>query len=131
MSAGRGGQIERIANPNLGGNVNIIDDLTDGVGTSIRSHGLDGDERAYLNAIHADVREVETAPNSRIYGTTTSGRSINLPAGTVKQPALLVGIPQNHSRMLLSPTFRAALENYRAAYGVAVRVVPVRGWIKR
>jgi RHS repeat-associated protein len=131
QSAGRGSQIERIANPNLGGNVNIIDDLDGGVGTSIRSHGLGGDERAYLNAIHADVREVESAPTSRIFGTSKDGRYVNFPAGTVKQPALLVGVPQNHARMLLSPTFRSALENYRAAYGVVVRVVPVRGWIKR
>jgi RHS repeat-associated protein len=127
----RGNQVERIANPNLGGTVSIIDDLDDGIGTSIKSRGLDGGEPEYLRQIHQDARDVAKAPQSRIYGTTKNGQFINLRPGAVRQPALLVGVPQNHSRMLLSPTFKAALENYRMAYGVVIRVVPVRGWIRR
>jgi hypothetical protein len=130
-STGRGNLVERIANPNLGGNVNIIDDLTDGIGTSVKSRGLSGGESAYLKQILADVQDVAKAPTSRIRGTTANGRRVDLLPGAVRQPALLVGVPQNHSRMLLSPTFRAALESYRRNYGVVIRVVPVGGWTKR
>ena len=125
----RGTSIDRIGQGNLSGNVSFIDDLDgNGIGTSLRSHNIPSGEKALLEAIQNDAREVSGAPKGRIYGTTRDGRWVEFSGRTLKGTALVVAIPENDVRITLSPSFRNALRTYRETYKTAIQVVPVRGW---
>ena len=126
----RGVALEGRTPRNLGGNVNTIDHLdSDGTGVSIRTHGLDSEQKL-LTAIRSDAREVSSAITKKISGRTYTGERFSAPAGTVQRAALLVGVPENQASLILRQSVRMAIEEYRETYGVFIRVVPVRGWRK-
>ena len=85
-------------------------------------------EKKLLKAIRSDINEVKGATSKDIKGKTYTGEKYFAPAGTVKRTMLLVGVPENQASIILRQSFRQAIQQYREAHGVFVRVVPVKGW---
>jgi len=124
----RGVQIEEAAGVNLGGKFPKIDDFTNGVGTSVRSHDNGGSIDRLLSSIRGDLRKIRGIENERLAGYDRLNQYRVIPAGQITAKALLVAIPETDAPLLLNPSLRAALATYSEEYEAAIRIVPVRGW---
>lgn len=87
-------------------------------------------EDGLVKAIRQDAKNLSTNISKEIRGTTSAGQRVVYPAGTFQSGVLLVGIPENQSSVLTSPTFRATVTKLIDTYRVAIRVVPIRNFRK-
>jgi len=123
----RGVFIENKAGANLGGNVEGIDHLDDGLAIQIKSRDLDSPEKL-LRQIESDLDDLDGIEKRTLKGGTSGGTKVSIPPGSIRQKALIVAIPENRSNWASSPILRSGLEKLARSTRTFVRIVPVRNW---
>ncbi|MBI2567764.1 MAG: RHS repeat-associated core domain-containing protein, partial [Candidatus Schekmanbacteria bacterium] len=121
----RGCKVEDLANPNIGGKFEVIDNLRGGTGTSVKSY-VRKDTKSLIDAIRGDVRKMVGIENRELRGPDRYGTKQVIPKGTIQTKAFLVGISQDDAFILRDSVFKKTLRELSRTYRTYIRLVPVR-----
>ncbi|MEK7856640.1 MAG: hypothetical protein AAB288_11160, partial [Acidobacteriota bacterium] len=121
----RGDMLHDMANGNLAHDFPVIDHFDHGHAVSTRSHGHQT-AQGLVNVIRRDLQEMDRGLAGDLAGRTADGQPIVIRTTMVQSRGLQVGVRENMSTTLLSPSFRQAMTRLSQQFRPLIRVIPVR-----